>query len=99
MPIRTERSLISTAEAAEILGVSQGRVRQMVLPQKNGEDPVLWSRHLGSKILVVDEAEVRKHAKRMNKLRAEGKIRGASPGGFKKDRPGVYDRASSPKQN
>ena len=92
MAIQTERSLISTAEAAEILGVTQGRVRQLVLPQPKGKEPVLWSTHLGSKILVVDEAEVRQYAKRMNKLRSEGKVRGAAPQGFKKDRPGVYTR-------
>ena len=92
MGIKTQRSLISTAQAAEILGVTQGRVRQMVLPGPHGEKPVLWSEHLGQKILVVDEAEVKKHAKKMQRLRDQGQVRGQAPGGFKKDRPSVYKR-------
>ena len=92
MAIKTQRTLISTAEAAEILGVTQGRVRQLVLPGPHGEPPVLWSEHLGSKILVVDMAEVKRYNQKMERLRAEGKIRGAAPGGFKPDRPGEYRR-------
>ena len=92
MGIKTQRSLISTAQAAEILGVTQGRVRQMVLPGPHGEQPILWSEHLGQKILVVDEAEVKKHAKKMQRLRDQGQVRGQAPGGFKKDRPSVYKR-------
>ena len=94
MAIKTQRTLISTAEAAEILGVTQGRVRQMVLPGPHGEEPVLWSEHLGQKILVVDEAEVKKHAKKMQRLRDQGQVRGAAPGGFKPDRPGTYKKGA-----
>ncbi len=92
MPIKTSRSLISTQQAAQILGVSQGRVRQLVLPGPHGEPPVLWSQHLGQKILVVDEAEVKRYGKKMERLRAEGKVRGAAPQGYKPDRPGEYRR-------
>ena len=90
MSIKTSRSLISTQQAAEILGVSQGRVRQLVLPGPRGEDPVLWSDHLGQKILVVDEAEVKRYGKKMERQRAQGKVRGAVPQGYAPDRPGVY---------
>lgn len=92
MSIKTTRSLISTQQAAEILGVSQGRVRQLVLPGPHGEAPVLWSDHLGQKILVVDEAEVKRYGKKMERLRAQGKVRGAAPQGYAPDRPGVYRR-------
>ena len=90
MSIKTSRSLISTQQAAQILGVSQGRVRQLVLPGPHGEEPVLWSDHLGQKILVVDEAEVKRYGKKMERLRAQGKVRGAVPQGYAPDRPGVY---------
>jgi hypothetical protein len=89
MAIKTQRSLIGTAEAAEILGVTQGRVRQLILKGPTGQDPVLWSTHLGDKILVVDENEVHRYGERMKNLRAAGKVRGNPPGGFKKDRPGT----------
>ena len=92
MAIKTQRTLISTAEAAEILGVTQGRVRQMVLPGPHGEEPVFWHGYIGTKILCLDEAEVKKHAKKMQRLRDKGEVRGQAPGGFKKDRPSVYKR-------
>lgn len=86
--MKTDRSLITTQEAAEILDVTQGRVRQMVLPSSTGRPPVLWSGKMGAKLIVVDEDEVRRYKKKMESLRDAGKIRGAKPGGYKKDKPG-----------
>ena len=84
MAIKTDRTLISTAEAAELLGVTQGRIRQLVLPGSHGEAPVFWSDHVGSKILVVDRAEVVAYGRKMQRLRDRGQVRGQAPGGFKK---------------
>jgi len=92
MPIKTNRTLISTVEAAEILGVSQGRVRQLVLPGSKGRPPKLWSDHLGPKIIVVDKKEVERLATEMQRRRSEGRVCGPKPLGFKPDRPGVYRR-------
>lgn len=92
MPIQTKRTIMSTEEAARIIGVTQGRVRQLVLEGKNGEKPKLWSKHLGKKILVVDSKEVHKYAKQMAALRSQGKVRGAKPGGYKRDKPGEYKK-------
>lgn len=92
MPIKTQRTLISTVEAAEILGVSQGRVRQLVLPGSKGQPPKLWSDHLGPKIIVVDKKEVERLAQEMQRRRDEGRVCGPKPLGFKRDRPGVYRR-------
>ena len=86
--MKTKRSLITTQQAAEILDVTQGRVRQLVLPGSKGQPPVLWSTHMGLKLIVVDEAEVRKHGAKMKKLRDTGKIRGSVPKGYKRDKPG-----------
>lgn len=90
--MKTKRSLITTQQAAEILDVSQGRVRQLVLPGSKGQPPVLWSTHMGMKLLVVDEDEVRKHGAKMKKLREAGKVRGSVPKGYKRDRAGIYKR-------
>lgn len=92
MAIKTDRTLISTAEAAELLGVTQGRIRQLVLPGSHGEAPVFWSDHVGSKILVVDRKEVVAYGRKMQRLRDKGEVRGQAPGGFKKDKPSVYKR-------
>jgi hypothetical protein len=92
MPIKTQRTLISTVEAAKILDVSQGRVRQLVLPGPKGQAPKLWSDHLGPKIIVLDKREVEKLAKEMQRRRDEGRVCGPKPLGFKPDRPGVYRR-------
>lgn len=69
----TGKKLISTADAAKILGVSMGRVRQFALlgPGKGG----LSSWHAAPTALVFDEAEVRKF-----KDRARGV--GGRPGKF-----------------
>jgi hypothetical protein len=58
MALPVGRKLISTAEAARILHVSMGRVRQFALlgPNQGG----LHSWHAAPTALVFDEAEVRK---------------------------------------
>jgi hypothetical protein len=58
----TGKKLISTAEAAKILGVSMGRVRQLALlgPDKGG----LASWLAAPTARVFDEAEVTKRAKK-----------------------------------
>ena len=94
MSIKTNRTLISTAEAAEILGVTQGRVRQLVLPGPQGQQPVLWFCYLGTKILCLDKSEVTAYGRDMQKRRDAGKVRGQAPGGYKRDRPGHYKRGA-----
>ena len=90
--MKTKRSLITTQQAAKILDVTQGRVRQLVLPGPKGQPPVLWSTHMGMKLIVVDEAEVRKHGAKMKKLRDAGKVRGSMPKGYKRDKAGTYKK-------
>ena len=91
MSLKTSRTLIGTNEAAQLLGVSQGRVRQLVLPGPHGEPPALWSDHVGP-LLVLDRAEVKKWGTKMQRLRDQGKARGQPPQGFKPDRPGHYKK-------
>ena len=83
----TGRCLIGTREAAEILEVSQGRVRQLVLAG------TLWSQHLAG-ALVLDKQDVETHHKKLQRLRRQGKVRGKQPGGFAPDRPGNKKKAS-----
>lgn len=66
--------LISTAEAARLLGVSMGRVRQLALlgPKQGG----FASWRAAPTALVFDEAEIRRHAKRQAQT-------GRPRGGFK----------------
>ena len=56
------RTLIPTADAARILGVTMGRVRQLVLlgPKRGG----LRAWHAAPTALVLDEEEVRRYAER-----------------------------------
>ena len=58
MALPTGRKLISTAEAARILHVSMGRVRQFAL--LGADQGGLQSWHAAPTALVFDEAEVRK---------------------------------------
>jgi len=71
-----DKKLVSTAEAAEILGVSMGRVRQLadIGPEKGG----LSSWLAAATARVYDEAEVRARAARVRKT-------GRPAGGFKKN--------------
>lgn len=59
------KTLIPTADAARILGVSMGRVRQLVLlgPKRGG----LRAWHAAPTALVLDEDEVREYAERRAK--------------------------------
>jgi hypothetical protein len=81
MPLKTNRELCTTSDAARVFGVTMGRIRQMAL---SGE---LWSANLGDHCLVFDHAEVQRKAAQRAADRAAGKVRGPKPGGFKKDRP------------
>ena len=60
MALPTDRKLISTSEAARILGVSMGRVRQLAL--LGSTDGGLDSWHAAPTALVFDEAQVKKLA-------------------------------------
>lgn len=86
--MRTTRDLIGTRQAAEILGVTQGRIRQLILPGAGGARPVLWSEHVGMRAVVVDRREVEALAAEYEARRAAGGMPGPKPGGFKSDRPG-----------
>jgi hypothetical protein len=59
------RTLIPTSDAARILGVSMGRIRQLVLLGPDNGGLRAW--HVTSKALVLDEGEVLKFAKRSPK--------------------------------
>jgi hypothetical protein len=76
------RTLCSCREAAEILGCTMGRVRQLCRKQPDGSAPVLWSKKLGPRALVLDEDQVKKFAKARQKARDAGIVPGAGPGGF-----------------
>ena len=56
------KKLISTAEAAKLLNVSMGRVRQLALAGPDNGGLASW--HAAPTALVFDEAEVKKFAKR-----------------------------------
>jgi hypothetical protein len=68
------KKLIGTAEAAKILGVTMGRMRQLALlePEHGGVNSWLAA----PTARVFDEAEIRKRAKAKRKT-------GRPPGGFK----------------
>jgi len=67
------KTLISTREAAEILGVTMGRVRQLcLLPEDKGG---LWSFHVTPNTLVLDKAQVLRRSKKKPKT-------GRPSGGF-----------------
>jgi len=57
MALPNNRKLISTADAAKILGVSMSRMRQLAIDGK------VWSEHAAANARVFDEAEIRKRAK------------------------------------
>ena len=69
-----DRTLISTHEAAEILGVSMCRVRQLTkMPEDDGG---LWCHHVTPRAMVLDKLQVLKRAKAKAKT-------GRPKGGFK----------------
>jgi len=82
MAIQTRRNLCTTAEAAEILGVSMCRARQLAL---SGD---LWAEKVGERARLYDRDQVEARAQELATLREGGHVRGPAPGGFKRDRPG-----------
>ena len=77
LALPTGKTLISTADAAKMLGVSMGRVRQLgLLGATNGGLTRYWA---APTALVFDEAEVKKVAKSRPKTGKTGRPKG----GFK----------------
>ena len=74
MALPQNRRLIKTADAAKILGVTMGRVRQLALAGKRKGG--LRGFEVTPRCLVFDEAEVLAFAESREK-------RGRPPGGFK----------------
>lgn len=74
-----KRTLISCREAAEILGCTMGRIRQMARKSQ------LWSSRLGARSLVLDRDEVKRLATLRQKARDAGAMPGPQPGGFSPD--------------
>jgi len=68
------KRLISTAEAAKILGVTMGRMRQLALLDPGEGGVHSWLAAPTARVF--DEAEIRKRAKAKRKT-------GRPPGGFK----------------
>jgi hypothetical protein len=68
------KRLISTAEAAKILGVTMGRMRQLALLEPDQGGVQSWLAAPTARVF--DEAEIRKRAKAKRKT-------GRPPGGFK----------------
>ena len=84
-PPEPSRTLCLCREAAEILGCTMGRVRQLCRKQPDGSPPVLWSRKLGARAMVLDRDQVERLAESRQQLRADGKAPGPSPKGFRPD--------------
>lgn len=82
MAIKPEKTLCTCREAAEILGCTMGRVRQLCRPEGKGRKPLLWSHKLTDRALVLDLAQVKTLAAAREKAREAGILRGAKPGGF-----------------
>ena len=74
MALPEGKKLIGTAEAAKILGVSMGRVRQLALLEPGDGGIQSWLAAPTARVF--DEAEVRKRARAKRKT-------GRKPGGFK----------------
>jgi len=70
MALPNNRKMIGTREAAKILGISMGRLRQLAI------DGELWSDHAAANARVFDEAEIKKRSK-------SPRVTGRKPGGFK----------------
>jgi transposase len=80
-----KRTLCSCREAAEILGCTMGRVRQLCRKKKGEDEPELWSRKLTGRALALDLEQVKRLAKVRQRARDAGIVRGARPGGFSPD--------------
>lgn len=57
----------------------------MCRAQEGGGEPLLWSKKLGARALVLDADEVKRLAKARQKARDAGIQRGPAPGGFQPD--------------
>jgi len=79
------RTLCSCREAAEILGCTMGRVRQLCRKPERGGPALLWSQKFGARALVLDLDEVKRLAKVRRKARDSGLTPGPAPGGFQPD--------------
>jgi hypothetical protein len=76
MATETERELVGTSEAAEILGVKATHLRQLA---REGE---IWSDdRFGKRCPVYDAVELRERAERIAAERASGKRPGRPPSG------------------
>lgn len=80
-----KRTLCTCREAAEILGCTMGRVRQLCREPEGGGEPQLWSSKLGARALVLDLEQVKRLAKARQKARDAGIAKGPAPGGFSPD--------------
>ena len=78
MATEIERELVGTSEAAEILGVGVGYLRQLA---REGD---IWSDHrFGKRCPVYDAVELRERAKAIAAERAAGTRQGRPPAGKK----------------
>ena len=73
------RKVCDCREAAKILGVSMGRVRQMA------RDKSVWSVHATDRALLLDKREIKRISTEKARARAAGRMRGAPPRGFQPD--------------
>lgn len=74
MALPEGKKLIGTAEAAKILGVTMGRMRQLAQLEPDRGGVQSWLAAPTARVF--DEAEIRKRAKAKRKI-------GRPPGGFK----------------
>jgi hypothetical protein len=72
-------NVINCRDAAKLLGVSMGRVRQLA------RAGTIWSEHVTERALVLDREQVKNLADLRQKARAAGMVPGQRPGGFKAD--------------
>ena len=70
------RKVCSCREAAKLLGVTTGRVRQLVMEKR------VWSEHVTEFALVLDRDEIVRLAKERNAARAAGHMPGPAGSGF-----------------
>jgi len=70
------RTLITARQAAELLGLSMVRVRQLC---RSGR---LWSLNVSNRMRMLDAAEVRRFAEDRENARISGTLPGPPPGGF-----------------
>ena len=73
------RTLISCREAAEILGCTMGRIRQLARNKQ------VWSKRHGARSLVLDRDELKRLASLRQKARDAGAMPGPPAGGFSPD--------------